>query len=121
VFDFAVGQSAAISRSFSREDVQGFATLIGTLQNAMEVPHGLVGGLFSTLLGTQLPGRGTNWMKQTLCFYTHARVGETLTATVEITRLRPEKQLVNLRCRCHATDGKLVCEGDALVMAREML
>jgi 3-hydroxybutyryl-CoA dehydratase len=120
VFDFEVGQSAALTRTFTRDEVRGFSELVGGLQNATEVPHGLVGGLFSTLLGTQLPGRGTNWMKQSLRFHARARVDDALTASVEIIRLRPEKQLVNLRCRCHASDGKLVCEGDALVLAREM-
>ena len=81
---------------------------------------GLVGGLFSTLLGTTLPGRGTNWMKQTLRFRSRARVGERLTASVEIVRLRPEKRLVNLRVVCVNDAGATICDGESLVMALEM-
>ncbi len=84
------------------------------------VPTGLVGGMFSQLLGTSLPGRGTNWLKQTLRFRAAAHVDELLTTTVEIVRLRPEKKLVNLRVTCVAASGALVCEGEALVLALEM-
>lgn len=120
MFDYAVGQSASLRRTFTAEDVGGFVALVGGPAPPTIVPTGLVGGMFSTLLGTSLPGRGTNWMKQTLRFAAPAYVGEPLTASVEIVRLRPEKKLVNLRVRCVAASGALVCEGEALVLALEM-
>ena len=120
MFDFTVGQSASLSRVFTREEVRGFVELVGGPDDGAAVPGGLLGGLFSTLLGTTLPGRGTNWMKQSLRFHARARVGQSLRASVVITRLRPEKQLVNLHCRCVTADGTLVCDGDALVLAREI-
>ncbi|HEY2745732.1 MAG TPA: phosphate acetyltransferase [Polyangia bacterium] len=107
--ELAVGQRATLTRSFTAGEAGGAA-----------VPNALVGGLFSCLLGTQLPGRGTNWMKQSLRFFRRARVGERLTASVEIVRLRPDKQLVNLRVACVDDAGALVCDGEALVLAREM-
>jgi 3-hydroxybutyryl-CoA dehydratase len=76
--------------------------------------------MISRLLGIELPGRGTNWMKQELTFYAAAKLGEPITASVEIVRLRPDKDLVNLRTTC-TVGGRLICEGEALVMAREML
>jgi hypothetical protein len=42
-------------------------------------------------------------------------VGEALTASVEITRLRPDKDLVDLRTRCSGEHGRLISEGRALV------
>jgi len=121
MFDFAVGQRATLERTFARGDVADFAALVGgNLDGADHVPTGLVGGLFSTLLGTTLPGRGTNWMKQTLRFRSRARVGERLTATVEIVRLRPEKRLVNLRVSCVNDAGATICDGESLVLALEM-
>jgi acyl dehydratase len=76
--------------------------------------------MFSFLLGTELPGRGTNYLKQKLAFLTPARVGEAITATVEITRVRPDKDLVNLRTMCVSACGEIVCEGEALVLVKDV-
>jgi acyl dehydratase len=121
MFDYAIGQRAELVRTFGAGDVADFAALMGgNLDGADHVPSGLVGGLFSTLLGTTLPGRGTNWMKQTLRFRSRARVGERLTAQVVIVRLRPQQRLVNLSVSCVTDAGATVCEGEALVLALEM-
>jgi acyl dehydratase len=84
------------------------------------VPGPLIGGLFSYLLGVELPGRGTNYLKQSLDFLAPAPVGETLTASVTITRLRPEKHLVDLETVCETADGTRVCEGRALVYVEDV-
>src|SRR5438270_12015694 len=121
MFDYCVGQRATLERVFAARDVADFAALVGgNLDGDEHVPTGLVGGLFSTLLGTTLPGRGTNWMKQTLRFRSRARVGERLTAEVVIVRLRPHKRLVNLSVSGVTDAGATACEGAALVLAREM-
>ena len=120
MFDFRVGQRALLTRSFAGDEVDEFVRWIGADDPGPIVPTALIGGMFSRLLGTQLPGRGTNWMKQTLRFRAAAWIGEALTASVEIVRLRPDRQLVNLRVRCVTQSGALVCEGEALVLAREM-
>jgi len=118
-----IGQRASTTRVFRQEDVAEYRRLTGAGQTCADtVPGGLLGGMFSQLLGTELPGPGTNWLKQKLRFPAPARAGQPITATVEIVRLRPDKQLVNLRTTCvDAHDGTLVCDGEALVMAREML
>jgi acyl dehydratase len=84
------------------------------------IPGGLLGGLFSCLLGTKLPGRGTNWLKQRLHFPAPAYPGEEITAAVEIVRLRPEKDLVNLRTVCVNPAGTVVCDGEALVYVKDL-
>ncbi len=83
------------------------------------MPGGLLGGLFSFLLGTRLPGRGTNWLKQRLVFPAPCHAGQEITARVEIVRLRPEKDLVNLRGTCTA-GGQVVCEGESLVLVKDL-
>jgi acyl dehydratase len=85
------------------------------------VPGPLLGGLFSNLLGTGLPGRGTNWLKQSFRFIAPAPIGEAITATVEITRLRPDKDLVNLRGTCITSTGHIVCEAESLVLVKDLL
>ena len=59
-------------------------------------------------------------LDQTLRLLAPAPVGQPLTARVTITRLRPEKHLVDLATTCHAADGTLICEGRALVLARDV-
>ena len=123
----AVGQKARASRTFTADDVAAYRTLsgdaglgFGAAGSAATVPGPLLSGMFSDLLGTKLPGPGTNWLKQSLHFPGTAAVGEMVTAVVEITRLRPEKALVNLRTTCVTLAGTVVCEGEALVLVKDL-
>ena len=144
----ALGQVAEMARTFSVADLLEYrdlsgdtnpafseptASLVGAgfprpvsggetppLPPAPQVPGGLLGGLFSFLLGTRLPGRGTNWLKQRLVFPAPCYAGQEVTARVEIVRLRPEKDLVNLRTTCTVPGGQVVCEGEALVLVKDL-
>ena len=84
------------------------------------LPGGLLGGMISDLLGTELPGWGTNWLKQRFDFLKPAYPNATITAHVEILRLRPEKDLVNLRTTCVDPSGDLVLDGEALVWVSDL-
>ena len=116
-----VGQSASVARAFTTQDVAAYATLAKdrTAPPAI-VPGPLIGGMFSQLLGTQLPGRGTNWLKQTMRLVAPAFVGETLVATVRVVRIRADKGLVNLSTTCATADGRCIWDGEALVLCKEM-
>ena len=90
-----VGMSAQRVREFSTEDVGEFLDLVGDPTPAYrgpapELPAGLLGGSVSWLLGVELPGRGTNWLKQSYAFHAPVRVPTTVTTVVTISRLRPE-------------------------------
>jgi acyl dehydratase len=129
-----IGQRAETRRAFTVQDLAEYADLTGdtnpifsdaTYARALGlagpmIPGGLQAGLFSYLLGTELPGRGTNYLKQRLQFLAPACPGEELTATVEIIRLRPEKQLVNLSTICSRPEGEVVCCGEALVLVSDV-
>jgi acyl dehydratase len=130
----ALGQRAEVQRVFGLEDLDAYVALTGDanpifadddyaqrreLEGRM-LPGGLLGGLFSYLLGTRLPGRGTNYLKQRLVFPAPAYPGQPLTAGVKVVRLRPEKQLVNLRTVCSDDSGQVVCYGEALVLVRDV-
>lgn len=114
-----VGQSASVSRSYSRADLEGFAELSGTAVPET-IPEPLIAALFSYLLGVELPGPGTNYLKQELRFLAPASPESELTAKVEITRLRPDKHLVDLWATCTDANGVLICEGRSLVKARDV-
>lgn len=129
----AIGQRAETRRTFSEGDLQEYAGLAGDANHVFDtgeakegglpgpvIPGALLGGLFSVLLGTRLPGRGTNYLKQRLEFPAFARLGQEIAASVEIVRLRPEKQLVNLSTACTVPDGEIVCCGEALVLVSDV-
>ena len=124
----AVGNVASLSRAYTAADLAEYVDLVGETNplftdeayarrvglRAAPLPGPLLGALFSCLLGTRLPGRGTNWLKQRLLLRTPVYPEDALTATVQIVRLRPEKALVNLRTWVVAA-GETVCDGEALV------
>ncbi|MCX7168337.1 MAG: MaoC/PaaZ C-terminal domain-containing protein [Rhodocyclales bacterium] len=128
------GMSASTTRTFATADLDEYGDLTGDRNPIFRddrearargfkrriVPWPLLAGMFSDLLGTRLPGRGTGWMKQQLHYPSAAHPGEALTATVTITRLRAAKELVNLSTRVSAADGRLVCDGEALVLVRNL-
>ena len=77
-----IGQRAETRRTFTVQDLAEYADLTGDtnpiftdagyaqqlgLEGPM-IPGGLLAGLFSYLLGTRLPGQGTNYLKQRLLF-----------------------------------------------------
>ena len=110
-----VGQTAKTSRTFRATDIAGYVALGGQTTFNREVPEPLIGAMFSYLLGVKLPGEGTKYLKQESEFKSCAFIDQTLVACVEITRLRPEKHLVDLRTTCHSDAGDLICTGRALV------
>jgi len=112
----AAGDTARLVRQFDAADVRAWNALAGQPAPAGELPEPLIGALFSCLLGEDLPGHGTNYLKQSLAFVAPARIAEPLTASVRITRLRADKALVDLHTRCTGADGRLLCTGNALVL-----
>lgn len=117
----AVGNRASIIRSYTADDIRAFLGLAGSkAAPADRVPEPLIGALFSYLLGVELPGFGTNYLKQEMTFEAAAPLGRPLTATVEITRLRPEKHLADLATICTDADGTVICRGRALVLVKDV-
>ena len=129
--EIRVGDAAAFSKTIGESDVYLFAGITGDLnpahvdQPAAEktvfggrIAHGMLSaGLISAVLGMQLPGPGTVYMSQSLRFTAPVRIGDTVTARVEITERVVEKNRVRLATTCTNQDGKLVLEGEAWVMA----
>lgn len=111
-----LGDSVSVRRSFDQQALAEWCRLANVEGGWAEVPEPLIAGLFSYLLGEELPGHGTNYLKQHMRFHALAQAGEQLTATVTVTRLRPDKALVNLETRCTGEGGRLICDGDALVL-----
>jgi 3-hydroxybutyryl-CoA dehydratase len=75
----------------------------------------LLGGLISTVIGNQLPGPGTIYLKQELEFLGPVRIGDTITAQVEVMAILEEKKHVRLETTCIKHEGERVVHGYALV------
>ncbi len=127
--DLYIGQEERMSAQFSMEKVKAFANITGDFNPIHLDPvyatqtifkenivHGfLVASLFSTILGTKMPGEGSIYLKQNMKFVKPVYIDDTVTAVVSITDINFEKQLVTLNTTCHNQDGVVVIEGDALV------
>jgi 3-hydroxybutyryl-CoA dehydratase len=81
------------------------------------IAHGMIAaGLISAALANDLPGPGTVYLSQTLQFKAPVYPGDTVTATIEVKNVRPDKPIVTLSTLCTKQDGTLVIEGEAVVL-----
>ena len=77
-------------------------------------------GLISTLLGMELPGQGTNYLKQETQWLGTVVPGQRVHTRVAITRLRHEKALVDLSTQVQSESGEVLANGRALVSGRDV-
>ena len=127
--ELKVGASASISKKFTNDEVLLFAQLSGDTnplhldnQFAKDAPFGerivhgmLTASLISGLLGVTLPGKGTIYLGQILAFKAPVFIGQKVTASVTITKIREDKPIVTLRTLCINEEGEIVIEGEAVV------
>jgi len=123
------GDWAAFTKTISEADVYLFAGVTGDLNPAhvdetyarttffkTRIAHGmLLAGLISTVIGTQLPGPGTIYVRQELDFLAPVRFGDTITARAEVIEILSEKNRVRLKTTCVNQEEKAVVDGVALV------
>lgn len=128
--ELTVGMAAELSRTYDEWDIFIFAAVTGDINPAHtdeafaeetlfrgRVAHGmLTSSLISAVIGTQLPGPGTIYLSQDLKFRRPVRIGDTITARVEIVSLSQEKNIATLRTTCVNQRGETVLEGEAVVM-----
>ncbi len=81
------------------------------------IAHGIIGaGLISAVIGEQLPGHGTIYLKQDLKFTAPVRPNDVVRAEVTIHDIDIRTRRVGLDCICTVGDT-VVIEGKALVLA----
>lgn len=127
--DLKMGQSAEVEHTVTEDDIRTFGDLSGDYnplhfdeewaKKTMfegRIAHGILTAAYvSAAIGMHLPGPGTIYMSQSMKFLGPVRIGDTITARVEIINLNDEKQRVTLRTLCTNQDGKTVLDGEALV------
>ena len=129
--ELKVGDSASLSRTLTYRDIELFAIRSGDVNPAHVdkefadsdmfhkiIAHGMWGGaLFSTVLGTQLPGPGAIYLGQSLRFRRPVGLGDTVTVTVTVAEMDEDKHRVTLECQATNQRGEIVISGTAEVIA----
>ncbi len=81
------------------------------------IAHGmLTASLISAVIGEQLPGHGTVYLRQDLRFLAPVRPGDLVLASAEVTTIDHSRRRVTLDCLCSVGD-RVVLRGEALVLA----
>jgi 3-hydroxybutyryl-CoA dehydratase len=73
-------------------------------------------GFISAVLGTLLPGPETIYMGQEFRFTKPVYIGDTVTATLTVSELIPEKNRAIPETVCTNQNGEIVIKGTATVM-----
>ena len=125
----AIGATATLTRTFSAEDVEAFATISGdrnplhfdptfasrTRVERLVVQGGLTTGLFNALVAERLPGPGSVFLHQEWDYPAPVYIGDTVTAEAEVIEARADKPITRLRCVARRDDGTEVLRGECLV------
>lgn len=129
-----LGDRATFSKTISEYDVYAFAGITGDF-NPLHVNeayavrsrfkgrivHGaLLCGLISTVIGMYLPGEGALYEAQSLRFLRPVRIGDTITAEVEVIELISERNRIRLATRCWNQRGERVAEGESVVLPKQV-
>jgi 3-hydroxybutyryl-CoA dehydratase len=84
------------------------------------IAHGaLATALLSAVLGMDLPGPGSVFLEQTVRFLKPVRPGETITAALEVVRVREDKPIITLAAAVTNGAGVRVAEGELVVLLRD--
>ena len=127
--ELKVGDAAQFAKTIAESDIYLYAGVTGDLNPAhvneeyakntffkTRIAHGmLLAGLISAVMGTILPGPGTIYISQELNFLAPVRIGDTITAHVEVVQVISEKNRIRVKTFCMKQDGTTVLDGEAIV------
>ena len=128
--ELKVGDSARISQTITETVINDFAKATGDFnpihldQTYAEktrfkgrIAHGALSmGYISSVLANLLPGPGSIYLSQEVKFLAPVRIGDIITARVEVLELIPEKNRVKFKTTCVNQNGEAVVDGTAWIM-----
>ena len=129
IHELDVGDHAEFTKTVSEFDIYMYAGVTGDFNPAhineeyskktfvkTRIAHGmLTAGFISTVLGTKLPGTGSIYIQQNLSFLAPVKIGDTITARVEVVEIINKKNRVRLKTTCFNQDNTRVLDGEAVV------
>ena len=124
-----IGDTAEFAKTVSESDIYLYAGITGDFNPAhinedyakntffkTRIAHGMLSaGFISTVIGNELPGTGSIYVKQELRFLAPVRIGDTITAHVEVIEIMDGKNRVRLKTVCVNQEGTQVLDGEAIV------
>lgn len=131
--ELRVGDAAEMAKTVTESDIALFAGVTGDFnpvhvdavaaERSMfgeRIAHGMLSaGFISAVLGMRLPGPGSVYLSQTLRFTKPVRIGDTVTARVEVLEVIAAKRRVRLATTCRNQRGETVVDGEAVVMIEQ--
>lgn len=128
--EMAPGLSAEQAKTVTEADVVLFAGITGDFNPVHvdaeaaarsrfggRIAHGMLSaGLISAVIAMKLPGPGAIYMTQSLRFTKPVKIGDTVTARVEVIEVLAAKKRVRLATTCRNQRGETVLDGEALLM-----
>jgi 3-hydroxybutyryl-CoA dehydratase len=127
---FKAGDTAAISRTITDDDIQRFAEVTGdhnplhlddefagTTRFGRRIAHGMLSAsMISAVIANGLPGQGSIYLGQTLQFVAPVFPGDTVTARVTVISVREDKRIIKLETNCTNQRDEVVIKGEATVL-----
>ncbi len=130
--DLKIGDKASMSKTVAESDIYTFAGITGDFNPVHvneefakqtmfkgRIAHGMLSaGFISAVIGTALPGANSIYMGQELRFLAPVKIGDTVTATVEVIEKIEAKSRVILRTTVTNQAGVLVTDGKATMLKK---
>lgn len=131
--DIQIGATASMSKTVTEYDIYTFAGVTGDFNPVHvnsefagktmfgeRIAHGMLSaGFISAVLGTSLPGANTIYLNQELNFRAPVKIGDTVTATVEVLEKIEAKHRVILRTTVTNQNGVTVVDGKATMLKKD--
>ncbi|MFD1507239.1 MaoC family dehydratase [Georgenia yuyongxinii] len=123
-----VGASASITKTLGAHEVELFSEMTGDYNplhvdeaaakasrfGALITQGGVTSGLLNAVVAEKLPGPGTVFLSVSWSFKRPTYFGETMTATVTVTKVREDKPICTVQTTVTNADGEVCIEGEAV-------
>ena len=92
----------------------------GRTRFGRRIAHGMLSGAFiSAVLGYEFKERKIIYLSQTMKFTAPTFIGDMVTTTATVTKIREDRPIVTLETTCANQNGETTVKGEAVVMILE--
>ena len=128
--EIQIGDKASFTKTISESDVYQFPGITGDFNPVHidseyanqtifkeRIVHGmLTAGFISAVLAMKLPGSDTIYLSQKVDFKVPVKIGDTVTAEVEVLEKKDRKKTIRLHTIVKNQLDEIVVDGEAVVM-----